>query len=391
MSALTFNSYAGQEGGGGGIGISTPQGIYLYDFLEAGIEENAYINTSLPDQMNATLGVQNTMASPEVQRLIINKLNEVYIIAPEAALKLVDVIKTYQWRYVLPKVKETQDRGYTPIRVENQQLQIAFRDDNYKVVTIDREYLKKMSLYHQVGLYFHEILYSMTFSECADWTRSVSSCSVKESLYGHHDPHKTSYRARMFTAYLFHPSFKIQTTETFTNFYNSTMISQPNAQESFIPLTIFQLINSGEFKHQCNQFKAEINQAMMEGGDAFTKMYNQVLKVYVDASKQSSKKGRTCYSFDSDFDYISYHSTIEWNINNNSFYYPIRASIIRQNIKLCGKFQKIKFDRERVKKAAARFKELKDKHKNQFFDQCIQDDNILKVISAYSNLTLTDN
>ncbi len=402
MAVFTVTAHAGQEGGGGGIGIGMPNGsIYLYDFLEAGIEENSYVNSSLNDQMNASVDVQNTMASPDVQRLIVNKLNEVYIIAPEAALKFLDIIKTYQWRYVLPKVKETNDRGYTPVRIENQQLQIAFRDDNFKIVTIDREYLKKMPLHHQVGLYFHEILYAMTYANCIEnETYATPSCELKPWSF---DDNKLSYRARMFTSYLFHPNFKIQTTEAFTNFYNSTVISQSKTKVSFTPLATYQFINSTEFQTQCAQFKNELNQLMVEGGHSFSVMHEAVWKSIKHIVNRYYNKNVDYFNYGYPFISGSFkliNSDIDQLfIGGKEYYYPAslqsnKSLVISKNISIgveIGKSVKdknksIQFDRNAIQNSINKFKTFNERHAQAFHNQCIKDESLLKVINTYSRL-----
>lgn len=398
LSIISITSHAGQEGGGGGIGIGMPNGsIYLYDFLEAGIEENSYVNISLNDQMNASAGVQNTMANPDVQKLIVNKLNEVYLIAPEAALKFLDVIKTYQWRYVLPKVKETNDRGYTPVRIENQQLQIAFRDDNYKIVTIDREYLKRMPLLHQVGLYFHEVLYAMTYANCFENETYKPSCEFSPWSS---DENKLSYRARMFTSYLFHPNFKIQTSEAFTNFYNSTVISQSKQKVSFTPLAVYQFINSADFKAQCSQFKIELNQLMVEGGYNFSKMHEAVwssIRHFANKRRNNSVeydyKG---YPFLFGYSEVKNYEILQLLVEGKEYYYPANSdsvliskdiSIIAEAYKdIFGKNKSIQIDRNAVQNSATKFKIFSERHAQILHNRCITNPQYLRVINSYSQL-----
>ncbi|MES2769070.1 MAG: hypothetical protein V4596_07985 [Bdellovibrionota bacterium] len=401
LSILSLTSHAGQEGGGGGIGIGMPNGsIYLYDFLEAGIEENSYVNISLSDQMNASEAVQNTMANPEVQKLIVNKLNEVYLIAPEAALKFLDVIKTYQWRYVLPKVKETNDRGYTPVRIENQQLQIAFRDDDYKIVTIDREYLKKMPILHQVGLYFHEILYAMTYANCIEnETYATLSCEFRPWSS---DENKLSYRARMFTSYLFHPNFKIQTTEAFTNFYNSTVISQSKVKSSFTPLAVYQFVNSADFRAQCNQFKNEFNQLMVEGGHNFSKMHEAIwnsIKHFPNKRYEYNEVTHEVrgYPFLSgDYDSVDNYGIFQLLVEGKEYYYPTYAKdfvisndisiVIKTHKGISNKNKSIQLDRNAIQNSANKFRIFKERHSQIFHNRCIYDEQYLKIINTYSQL-----
>lgn len=236
----TTAAMAGHDTGAGGMGVLVKKDtVYLYDFVEAGIEESVYIDEQITDEMKAAPVVKaNLLISRPAQDLVIAKLNEIYRLSPTYAQSLIQGIKDYQWRFVRPNLNGTNDIGRTPIRTSLDQVQVAFRDDVQKVVTIDKQNLDKMPTSHQAGLYFHELIYAQT---------------------GAYD----SYKARLLTSFIFHPSFQFTNFEQFRNRVNLAM----RTSIEIVDYQTYTTLNSDEFKNKCSIFatasRAKIKAALI--------------------------------------------------------------------------------------------------------------------------------
>lgn len=248
--ALIFTTslaIAGHDTGGGGIGLQIGNKVYLYDFVEAGIEEDVYINSNVTDEMKASQAVSLQLrTNAEVIEGVVKKINEIYRISPSFAFRLLTTLKSYQWRFVKPTLIQTRDIGRSPIQISADQKQIAYRDDKQMTVTIDKEILARMPINHQVGLYFHEILYSMS----NDFD---------------------SYRTRIITSYLFHPQFQD------TNFEELSLRVKLFNESigELIDYRTYSTLLSPEFKTACDKFKRE-------NAQFFADSYNYIRSLYMD-------------------------------------------------------------------------------------------------------------
>lgn len=276
LCLISTIAHAGHDTGGGGIGLKVRNNIYLYDFVEAGIEDTAFINNSIQDEMKAGKTVRTTLiVSKEAQDLVISKFNEIYRLSPTFALKLLDTLRMYQWRFVKPSLLQTRDIGRTPINVNLSQLQLAYRDDSQKTVTIDKENLGKMPVSHQVGLYFHEIIYALS-------------------------NHDDSYKSRQFTSFIFHPGFEFA---TFEQFLERVQLVYKN-KFLLMDYDTFTDINSSEFKKACRPFQQEVAKF---NGEALNFIQTQVGLIENNLMKasledaSSSLGSPTSNHFDSEF------------------------------------------------------------------------------------------
>ncbi len=136
---ISTNLFAGQERGGGYV-TDVDGRLMLWDFVEAGIEENAYINSEVDDLMDASKKISTMNIHDEkVKQLVVFKLNEIYQLSPDFALKILDIFLNYQWGIVRYAVNHTNDLGVSPINSSNgfKLIQIAYRDDTQKTVLME--------------------------------------------------------------------------------------------------------------------------------------------------------------------------------------------------------------------------------------------------------------
>ncbi len=257
LTSFSLRASGGHDTGGGGIGVPVDGRIYLYDFIEGGIEESAFIDEGIADEMRALPSVEASIATtPEVQSLIVAKLNEVYAKSPTAALALLEMISSMGWRFVASPLRETDDIGRTPFRNRLERRQIAVRDDRLKVVSIDRDYLALMPVSHQVGLFFHEIIYALS---------------------GQTD----SANSRMLVAYVFSSTFARQTPAQFI------ARAQPLFQAA--PLrtyTEYHFRHSPSYTAACDSLKASVNRIFHE--------YYGVLQEQHNLASQAARRLRNC-------------------------------------------------------------------------------------------------
>ncbi len=229
LGSFSVFATGGHDTGGGGIGVPVDGKIYLYDFIEGGVEENSYIEESRSDEMRVLPDVEAALPVPaQTQLLLAAKLNEIYAKSPDVALSLKQKMSALTWRLVRPALRDTDDLGQTPIRSRLERRQIAVRDDRLHTVTIDRQYFNLMPVHHQVGLFLHEIIYA---------------------LAGGQD----SYTTRTLVAYIFSPTFARQTPEQFIARARLTLgDGQMRTYEAY------NFINSPAFPPACRNATAEV-------------------------------------------------------------------------------------------------------------------------------------
>lgn len=364
---------AGHDTGGGGIGLEVNKQIYLYDFVEAGIEDNIYINANIDDEMNAKGQIKATLlVSPEAQKLVVAKLNEIYKISPSVALDILGVFKRYQWRFVKPSLISTRDIGRTPINTTLERKQIAFRDDASKLVTIDSELLAKMPLYHQVGLYFHEALYALSSDS-------------------------DSYKARLVTSFLFHPSFEYSSFELLDE--QMRLVSN----KVNFNYSDYTYITSEEFKNTCSSLKEESHK-FVENNLVFLDGFYRKFKLILKEANSKTEWGIQFYMdwfkvIDKTitYKYVSYTVVDRsiYNGANSDFYYPENAYISPERFYDTKKQYSLMTADEKqkilnIKKEAL---ELLDKHKHFKYGkgQCLDQEAKDVMINYFSKLNVVNN
>lgn len=355
---LSFNVFAaeGHDTGGGGIGVPRGEEILLYDFVEAGIEDNVTFDPRVGDEMGALKIVKaSIMVSADVQQIISDKLNEINNLSPTLGQILLSTIKNYQWRFILPNLRSTNDLGRTPVRTSLEKKQIANRDDVQKTVTIDRQYLALMPLAHQAGLFMHEIVYA---------------------LAGTTD----SYTSRIFNSYLFHPSFTFQ---TFSQLKERVALIYPR-------LTILDSITATtvvtpSFIKKCNDFKIRSSK-MISAALAFqTKIVNSVYN-----------KADSCYEpqdLRRSMKYVLYQGK-DYLMNNYQFNLPTEFACLKEDI-FSNLYRSViyvipKRDQNKIIEQRAQANVLLDTDEEEFLGQCLssEDKSNLQIFSQMS-VTIT--
>lgn len=341
---------AGHDTGGGGIGLKVGNNIYLYDFVESGIEYNVYVGEEINDEMKVAPIVRASLLIPaRVQKLVVTKLNEVYKISPTFALSLTETLQNYQWRFVKPSLISTRDLGRTPINVTLEQKQIAFRDDQQKTVTIDAETLAKMPELHQVGLYFHEMIYALS---------------------GQYD----SYTSRLLNSYLFHPSFIYSTFEQLQDRVELTYgVSVP-----LLSYEEFAATNSEDFKTECAAFSTEVSNFNKESLSFLDQIYKEI-----KIAKINGNRGEWETYFSSVDRQIRFGNTIYTvlgkDVKEDANYYPAiivkrRYTMILRNDKTATAYSMPQKNQDRIKLIQSQSFGFIEKNKDSFYDKCLATD-----------------
>lgn len=269
---FSIHGYAGHDQGGGGMGYPVGNKIYLFDFVEAGIEENPWVGPTCEDKIGATPVVRDNLnVSQQTQNIILNKFCDIYKFSPTVALELLAKIKLYQWRYTLPKVKGTGDVGKTPIVTSLEQKQIAWRDDEQKIATIDREYFGLMPPVHQAGLVFHELIYALE----NDFDNKTRKSSYE----------RNSYKSRILNSYFFHPSTPAQTFEQFRE-----RIALFDNDWKVVTKEAYEFLNSPKFATECETLKSTTAKQIEYNLNIFNAFWSQYkIELYKKSESQNCK------------------------------------------------------------------------------------------------------
>lgn len=215
-------------GGGFSARIEGENGLYLYDFLEGGIDDVAEINTNLEDTIGARERLKKVFpsrAGEEVLSGVVSKLNEISQKNEVYAEVLLQYTEKYLWNILRAGLIPLRDIGSTPIKLgDGVEVELtALRDDNKKIVYIKKELWEELPLVHKVGLIFHEVNYAL----------------IKE-ISGVTD----SSNPRALTAFIFDPRFSDQTPEMLKTFLIRMGFSQN-----------FFLFNSNDFIDSCSKLR----------------------------------------------------------------------------------------------------------------------------------------
>lgn len=148
--------------GGNGVANSTNNSVYLLDFYEAGIENEAFFNNQVP-----TLFIQDVEAVLPSDlfptKLIAGKISEIYAVDRITAASLITSLRMFNWFFVNYDLEKTTDIATSINIAPDQLLQIANR--RYGQVLINKTHWSKMSAQNQAGLVLHELIYSLALKE----------------------------------------------------------------------------------------------------------------------------------------------------------------------------------------------------------------------------------
>lgn len=174
MMLMCGNAFAQMEHGNGGDVLLKGQNYYLLDFVEAGIEKTAYISKTVQPGAELLVEIQQKFPlQPALSLGVAKKLAEISLVSPELFVIFKEVLSSYQWSFVDSGLKEIKDAN-TGLQFPRTSLyQIAIRK-GYRV-QINKSLFQLLSKTNQVGLIFHEMLYSISYNQSnSDRAREVN-------------------------------------------------------------------------------------------------------------------------------------------------------------------------------------------------------------------------
>lgn len=184
VSLLILSAQAGPHrigNGGNGVTDNTTDSVYLLDFYEADIENDAFFNSHTPNLF--TEEVEATLSSDLFPtQLIAGKISEVYALDKITGTSLLTALRMFSWVFVSYELEKTTDVATSINIAPDQLLQIANR--RYGQVLINRNLWKKMSSQNQAGLVLHELIYSLALkADVSDAEINLISRSVVGKIF----------------------------------------------------------------------------------------------------------------------------------------------------------------------------------------------------------------
>lgn len=166
MSLLSPPVWAGDEGASGGDGVLIGDKLYLVDLVEAGVEENPYIDETLQsskDYEKVLARLQQPLQSLDdalSNRLIALKIVEIAKLSVPMAMTYLQTIEAFQWHLVNHSLIDVKDED-TALNIPLEKLvQLAIR--RLHAIKVSKESWKKLNPLHRAALVFHEATYAMT-------------------------------------------------------------------------------------------------------------------------------------------------------------------------------------------------------------------------------------
>lgn len=173
----------GNEGGSGGDGVRINQKLYLVDLLEAGVEDNPYVDESLEQDPSylpllARITVPlKLVASDAALRLVALKLLEIARVSTPLALTLLQTIESYSWVKVNHKLVDIKDEDGL-LEIENGELvQLAIR--RLHTIRFSRSSADELNPFHFAATVFHEAVYAIVIPT-GDKVKFQSSAKARE-------------------------------------------------------------------------------------------------------------------------------------------------------------------------------------------------------------------
>lgn len=253
---IPIKIFAGQEAGNGGVGVLADNGakVYLLDFAENGIEENAFFQDRETYDEDILESIELSL-DPEVfpTKLIAAKLSELRRHSSTNSYILTRIISKLKWRIVNFDLLKTNDEKSKIVLGENR-VQLASRVR--LTVRINSKYLDKLDPENFTGLVLHEARY---IAEKLQYTIEASdSLRVKcaEDKYyfdkclertGSRTYYQSVQRVKDYIGDLFSPGY-----ENFLNPLLGKLKSRINFDrelESLLLELVLQLDHGKDYKH----------------------------------------------------------------------------------------------------------------------------------------------
>ena len=157
--------FAGNEGGAGGDGVLLGEELFPIDLVEAGIENNPYIDSSLenhPALPGVILRLEvplRPLNDPEAIRMVAIKLIEISRVSIPLALTLLQTIEAYRWVLVNHSLVDVKDEDTVLEIGAGKLVQLAIR--RLHSVMVSRDSWGKLRLpIRRTALVVHEAAYA---------------------------------------------------------------------------------------------------------------------------------------------------------------------------------------------------------------------------------------
>jgi hypothetical protein len=189
-AAAATSSFAGDghSSGNGGNGIVAQDGkrVFLFDLVEAGVEEKPYFgcrgcgDPRFASRVKLALG--STTAATD---LVVGKLKEIADVDLLSAMVLLRAMEMYSWRWVNTSLSPIVDYDGTDLDIQaDRLLQLAVRDQ--KIVRIDAGLWSRMPDDHKAALIFHEVIYALVGSDSRAARELTSFFFTEDLKRGHY-------------------------------------------------------------------------------------------------------------------------------------------------------------------------------------------------------------
>lgn len=187
FSLMTLSVFAADKGGNGGDGVMIDGQIHLLDLVEAGIEEEPFINRSIEVDQDIKNLANSLKISGLPTNLFASKLMEIKKVHPAFALAIAQTMKLYNWRLVSSVFVDIQDEE--TILERKNLIQLAIRKEDG--IFISRTRWSQLSEVNKIALIFHEIVYAMILTD---------------SIF--YESPQMSFKARKIVGSMFSPEFQ---------------------------------------------------------------------------------------------------------------------------------------------------------------------------------------
>jgi len=191
LLALSSIAWAEHGPGNGGNAVLMEDGkYYLLDFVEAGIERSSHLADQpvrLFKGSKRKLKIRRwasrhlVIFPADTQELILQQLERLESFNPYASAVIMGAIRMHSWVFVNYPLKDVLlDDGY--LSIPSQMVtQVAVRGG--KIIRIQKQIWEKMDSFNQMGLVFHEALYSLiSLTKDLNGSLKQESWKVREIL-----------------------------------------------------------------------------------------------------------------------------------------------------------------------------------------------------------------
>lgn len=200
---ITLNAFSGNEFSGGHI-VENNLKYELFEFYEFGISSHISIPIIENDLGSFKKKLKESHAiksfGDEIENLVSNKLNQIYLVSPEFSVQIFHLINRYEWKMmdIKDEMVEPEDIGPSPINYSELKLiPAALRLPRNKLIYIKKSIADLMERKHLVGLIFHEAL--------SDYVQTTNASYAGSGHLG--EKRGSTVIARVLTTYLFSENF----------------------------------------------------------------------------------------------------------------------------------------------------------------------------------------